>query len=527
MRKILIANRGEIAVRIVRACRDLGLASVAVYSDADRGARHIRMADEACHLGPSPASESYLRVDRILDAARAAGADAVHPGYGFLSENAAFAAACRDAGMTFIGPSAEAIELMGSKTAARVAAIAAGVPVVPGTKDFIPITATDADIAVAAAAIGYPIMVKAVAGGGGKGMRTVNVPEDLPGAIRAARSEAGAAFGDSAIYLERRLEHPRHVEVQLLADHHGTVLPFVERECSIQRRHQKLLEETPSPSVSADLRARLASAAVAVARAAQYTNAGTIEFLLDEGGRFYFLEMNTRLQVEHPITEAVTGVDLVEWQIRIARGERLSLDADQVLSPRGHAIECRIYAEDADAGFLPSPGLVSALRVPAGPGIRDDGGVDAGREVPIFYDPLISKLIAWGQDRAQAAARMRRALREYEVLGIRTTVPFFTWLLRQPAFAEGAFHTGYLDELLHERQGRPFSEHDVSLEEVAAMALALELGTRAAGADSARSRSRLNDPNDHSFASTSMQADRQGPGAGGWKRRARIDALRH
>ncbi|HEX5108148.1 MAG TPA: acetyl-CoA carboxylase biotin carboxylase subunit [Vicinamibacterales bacterium] len=525
MRKILIANRGEIAVRIVRACRDLGLASVAVYSDADRGARHVRMADEACHLGPSPASESYLRVDRILDAVRASGADAVHPGYGFLSENAAFAAACRDAGVTFIGPSADAIELMGSKTAARGAAIAAGVPVVPGTKNFIPVTASAADIAAAAAEIGYPVMVKAVAGGGGKGMRTVGVPEELPGAIRAARSEAGAAFGDSAIYLEQRLERPRHVEVQLLADHHGTVLPFVERECSIQRRHQKLLEETPSPSVSPELRARLAGAAAAVAGAAGYTNAGTIEFLLDERGRFYFLEMNTRLQVEHPITEAVTGVDLVEWQIRIARGERLSLDAGEVLTPRGHAIECRIYAEDADAGFLPSPGPVAALRVPAGPGIRDDGSADAGGEVPIDYDPLISKLIAWGQDRAQAIARMRRALREYEVLGIRTTVPFFTWLLRQPAFDAGAFHTGYLDELLHQRQGRPFSEQDLSLEEVAAMALALELGTRTAGGDSTRSRSRVNDPSGSSLVG--MDAGSQGRGAGGWKRRARIDALRH
>src|SRR5262245_4139178 len=340
-------------------------------------------------------------------------------------------------------------------------------------------------------------------------MRTVHVPKDLSVAIRAARSEAGAAFGDSAIYLERRLERPRHVEVQLLADHHGTVLPFVERECSIQRRHQKLVEETPSPSVSPELRARLASAAAAVARAARYTNAGTIEFLLDESGRFYFLEMNTRLQVEHPITEAVTGVDLVEWQIRIARGERLSLDAGHVLSPKGQAVECRIYAEDADTGFLPSPGPVTALRAPAGPGIRDDGGVEAGGEVPIFYDPLISKLIAWGQDRAQAIARMRRALREYEVLGIRTTVPFFTWLLQQQAFADGAFHTGYLDELLHHRQGRPFSEQDVSLEEVAAMAVALELGARAARGETTRSRARWNDPGDHSFVS--QHAGRQSP----------------
>ncbi len=473
MHKILIANRGEIAVRILRACRDMELASVAVYSDADRSALHVRMADEACAIGPSAPAESYLNIDRIIDAARASGADAIHPGYGFLSENAHFAAACRDVGITFIGPHAEAIALMGSKTAARRRAIEAGVPVVPGTDEPLGPEVADDAIAVAAARIGYPVMVKAVAGGGGKGMRVVRQPKDLSAAIRGARSEAEHAFGDPSIYLEHRLARPRHVEVQLLADHYGTVMPCVERECSIQRRHQKLIEETPSPVVASDLRMRLAAAAVAVARSVRYTNAGTVEFLLDDGGNFYFLEMNTRLQVEHAITEAVTGLDLVQWQIRIASGERLTLDPESLLTSRGHAIECRIYAEDADAGFIPSPGRITGLRVPGGPGVRDEGGVEAGGDVAVSYDPLISKLVVWGEDRTHAIARMRRALQEYEVLGIRTTVPFFTWLLRQSRFLEAAFHTEYLDELLHERHGEPFSASPVSLGEVAAIATAL------------------------------------------------------
>jgi acetyl-CoA carboxylase biotin carboxylase subunit len=476
LHRILIANRGEIAVRIIRACRDLGLESVAVYSDADRTARHVLMADHACAIGAPPAVESYLRIDRIIDAARRANADGIHPGYGFLSENAALAEACRDAGITFIGPPAEVIALMGSKTAARRTAVSVGVPVVPGTDDPIPADVPIEPIAAIAGQVGYPVMVKAVAGGGGKGMRVVREADGLENAIRAARSEASAAFGDAAVYLERRIERPRHVEVQLLADRHGTVLPFVERECSIQRRHQKVVEETPSLAVTPLLRHRLTEAAAAVGRAAGYENAGTIEFLLDEEGRFYFLEMNTRLQVEHPITEAVTGVDLVQWQIRIADGERLSLDPARLVTPLAHAIECRVYAEDPDAGFLPSPGRIEQLRVPGGPGVRDDSGIEAGGNVPVYYDSLISKLVAWGDDRPHAIARMRRALQEYEVGGIRTTLPFFRWLLSQKAFLDGAFHTGYLDDVLQSRDGRPFEEPDLSLEQVA-MAAAVIAGS--------------------------------------------------
>jgi len=474
LRKILIANRGEIAVRIIRACRELGVSPIAVYSECDRTALHVRYADEAYAIGPSAPRESYLRIDALIDAAKKSGADGVHPGYGFLAENEDFAAAVRDAGLTFIGPTPEAIETMGSKTAARTAARRAGVPVVPGTEDPFGVDAPDAQIFEAAAAIGYPLLVKAVAGGGGKGMRTVADAADLAAAVRAARSEASAAFGDAAVYLERRLTRPRHIEVQLLGDVHGTVLPFVERECSIQRRHQKVVEETPSLAVSPALRAAMTSAAASVAKAVGYTNAGTIEFLLDEDGRFYFLEMNTRLQVEHPITEMVTGLDLVRWQIRIARGERLDVDPDQLLEPRGHAIECRIYAEDPDNNFLPSPGRIQQLRVPAGPGIRDDSGATAGLDVPIFYDPMISKLVAWAEDRPLAVARMQRALDEYLVTGIKTTVPFFAWLLAQPDFRTGRFHTTYLDEALKARNGRPFVEPTPAVEELAAIAAALE-----------------------------------------------------
>ena len=468
-----MANRGEIAVRIIRACRDMGLASVAVYSDSDRTARHVRMADEACAIGPSAPADSYLRIDRLIEAALATGADAVHPGYGFLAENEHFARACGDAGLTFIGPSPEAIALMGSKTAARAAAVRAGVAVVPGSDDPIGPDVPDATLAAVAARVGYPVMIKAVAGGGGKGMRTVASAEELPGAVRAARSEATSSFGNPAVYFERRLEHPRHIEVQLLGDAGGTIIPFVERECSIQRRHQKVIEESPSPAISPAVRTAMTAAAAAVARAARYTGAGTVEFLLDADGTFYFLEMNTRLQVEHPVTEMVTGVDLVQWQIRIARGKRLDLDPAVALTPRGHAIECRIYAEDPDAGFIPSPGRITALRTPGGPGIRDDGGAEEGEEVPIFYDPLISKLVAWGADRSQAISRMARALTEYEVLGIRTTISFFQWLLAEPAFLTAAFHTGYLDEVLQHRGGEPFFAPDLSLEEVAAVAAAI------------------------------------------------------
>ena len=474
MKKILIANRGEIAVRIIRACREMGLSPVAVYSECDRVALHVRLADEAYPIGPSAPRDSYLRIEGLLDAARRSGADALHPGYGFLAENQAFAAAVRDAGLTFIGPTPDAIALMGDKIAARAAARRAGVPVVPGTEQPLAADLSHADVAQLADTIGYPLLVKAVAGGGGKGMRTVTDPAELSSAVRAARSEARAAFGDAAIYFERQLARPRHIEVQLLGDEHGTIVPFVERECSIQRRHQKVVEETPSPAVTPALRTAITSAAAAIARGVGYTNAGTIEFLLDEDGTFYFLEMNTRLQVEHPITEMVTGLDLVRWQIRVARGERLDLDPHDLVKPSGHAIECRIYAEDPDNNFLPSPGRLLQLRPPAGPGIRDDSGATAGVDVPIFYDPLISKLVAWAEDRPQAIARMRRALGEYLVTGIRTTVPFFTWLLAQPEFVEGTFHTTSLDEWLTTRNGRPFVETTPEVEEVAAIGAALQ-----------------------------------------------------
>ena len=525
LRKILVANRGEIAVRVIRACRDLGLSSVAVYSECDRAARHVRLADEAYAIGPNAPIESYLHIGRLLEAARASGADGVHPGYGFLAENEAFAAACRDARLTFIGPTPEVIALMGSKTAAREAAAAAGVSVVPGTDRPFDVRVPESVIAAEAARIGYPVLIKAVAGGGGKGMRTVLSPDDLSSAIRAARSEAGAAFGDAAVYLERRLMRPRHIEVQLLGDQHGTVLPFVERECSIQRRHQKVIEETPSPAVSAGLRERITGAAAAVARTVGYTSAGTIEFLLDEEGRFYFLEMNTRLQVEHPITELVTGIDLVEWQIRIARGERLDVDPAAVLRPRGHAIECRIYAEDPDTGFMPSPGRIAALTAPGGPFVRDDSGAETGGEVPIFYDPLISKLSAWGGTRSQAIARMQRALREYDVRGIRTTVPLFRWMFEQRSFQEGAFHTSVLDELLQQRQGKSFSTPNEDDEEVAAMAAALHTLTRRATPldDTVRLKPDTTYARDvREYVASGIR----GTGATGWKQQARLEALR-
>jgi acetyl-CoA carboxylase, biotin carboxylase subunit len=478
MKKVLIANRGEIAVRVIRACREMGVSPVAVYSECDRTALHVRYADEAYPIGPSAPLESYLRIDRIVDAARRAGADAVHPGYGFLSENEGFARAVRDAGLTFIGPPPEVIGLMGSKTAAREAAQRAGVAVVPGAPaGAVAADATDEEVRRLAEATGYPLLVKAVSGGGGKGMRTVTDAADLIGAVRAARSEAASAFGDAAVYFERRLLRPRHVEVQVLGDQHGTVLPFVERECSIQRRHQKVVEETPSPAVTPALRRALTSAAAAVARSVGYTNAGTVEFLLDEDGSFYFLEMNTRLQVEHAITEMVTGLDLVQWQIRIARGERLEgpqVSADRLLTPHGHSIECRLYAEDPDNQFLPSPGRILELREPAGPGVRNDSGIEAGLDVSLFYDPMLSKLVVWATTREEAISRLRRALGEYHVAGIKTTLPFFRWLLDQPEFAAGRFHTTYLDDVLRARNGTPFVQAPPELEEVAAIAAIID-----------------------------------------------------
>ncbi|MGH9467636.1 MAG: acetyl-CoA carboxylase biotin carboxylase subunit, partial [Terriglobales bacterium] len=394
-RKILIANRGEIAVRLVRACRDLGITSVAVYSDVDRCGLHVLEADEAYRLGPAAASESYLNTDRVLEVARRSGAQAIHPGYGFLSENAAFASACGDAGLTFIGPSPEAMEALGSKTAARKLAHACQVPILPGTVDAF---ASLAEAERVAKDIGYPVMLKASAGGGGKGMRLVAKPSELASAYALAGAEAGAAFGDAAVFLERAVAAPRHIEIQILGDEHGHLLWLGERECSVQRRHQKIIEESPAPRLSEATRQAMGASACAVARAAGYTNAGTVEFLVDEQEKFYFLEVNTRLQVEHPVTEWCTGLDLATWQIRIAAGESLSFGQEDIVC-RGHAIECRIYAEDPAQGFLPSPGTLLRLRPPSGPGVREDTGVYEGWTVPLDYDPLLSKLIVWGEDR--------------------------------------------------------------------------------------------------------------------------------
>ncbi|HXH84487.1 MAG TPA: acetyl-CoA carboxylase biotin carboxylase subunit, partial [Candidatus Tectomicrobia bacterium] len=433
IRKLLVANRGEIAVRVIRACREQGIATVAVYSEADREALHVLMADEAYPIGPPPAAESYLAIDTLVATARRAGADAVHPGYGFLAENAAFAQACADAGLTFVGPPPAAIRAMGDKTAARRIAQETRVPMVPGTMEPL---ASDDEARAQARALGYPVMLKAAMGGGGKGMRLVRSEAELGEALRAARAEAGAAFGDASVYLERAVAEPRHVEIQVLADAHGGVVHLGERECSIQRRHQKLVEECPSPAVDASLRARMGVAACRIARAAGYVNAGTVEFLLDADGRFYFLEMNTRLQVEHPVTEMVTGIDVVREQLRIAAGEPLGYGQADV-TWRGAAIECRINAEDPFAGWLPSPGRISALRPASGPWVRDDSGVYEGATIPRWYDTLIAKLIVWGPDRAAAIARMGRALAEYRVAGVRTTIPVLERIVADPDFRDG------------------------------------------------------------------------------------------
>src|ERR1700690_2774158 len=405
-KKILIANRGEIAVRIQRACREMGIAAVAVYSDVDRAALHVRKADEAYPIGPAPAAESYLRMDKILDIAKRSGAEAIHPGYGFLSENAKFAQACADAGVKFIGPSPYSMNLMGSKTSARRQMEKAGGPFVPGTSRGL---ASAEEGEQVAERIGYPVMLKAAAGGGGKGMRLVHTSAELKSALESAQSEAQRSFGDNEVYIEKAIVNPRHIEVQVLADEHGNTVYLGERECSIQRRHQKVLEEAPSPIVDPEMRSRMGEVAVRVAKAARYCNAGTVEFLVDAEKNFYFLEMNTRLQVEHPVTELITGLDLVHLQIRIAAGEKLPFRQEDVVL-RGHAIECRIYAEDADNNFFPSPGKIETLLTPEGPGIRLDNGVYTGWTVPIDYDPLLAKLVAYGEDRQQAISRLARAL---------------------------------------------------------------------------------------------------------------------
>ncbi len=443
--KVLIANRGEIAVRIVRACRDLGLGSVAVFSDADRDAPHVRMADEAVHLGPAPSSESYLNVGKILDAARTTGAGAIHPGYGFLAENAEFADACTAAGIVFVGPPGQVMRDLGEKTAAKRIAVAAGVPIVPGYNAGLESAAQARQIA---AEIGYPVLLKAAAGGGGKGIRFVRGAEELEAALRLAKSEAASAFGDDTVYLEKAVAPARHIEVQIFGDTHGNAIHLGERECSIQRRHQKLLEESPSVALDAELRGRLTGAAVALARAAGYVNAGTVEFLLGPDRSFYFLEVNTRLQVEHPVTELRTGMDLVREQLRVAAGLPLSVTQEEIVF-RGHAVEARIQAEDALNRFMPATGSIAGLHEPLGPGVRVDSFIYDGMRVPLYYDSLLAKLICWGSDRTEALARLRRALEEFTIAGVRTTIPFHEWLVRQPRFLAGDFSTDFIAEEWH------------------------------------------------------------------------------
>jgi acetyl-CoA carboxylase biotin carboxylase subunit len=445
IRKILIANRGEIAVRVARTCREMGIRTVAIFSDADRAALHVRSCDEAVRVGPPPSRESYLVIENVIAAAKKTGADAIHPGYGFLSENAAFARACAEAGVTFIGPPPEAMEEMGEKTRARRKMIAAGVPVVPGLKEPIP---TDGEAAAKefALQIGYPIMLKAAAGGGGKGMRLVNDPREFDSALATARRESMGAFGDDRVYLEKAVSRPRHVEIQVFADTHGRAIWLGERECSVQRRHQKVIEETPSAIVTPELRAEMGRVACEAARAVKYVGAGTVEFLVDGNTRtFYFLEMNTRLQVEHPVTELCTGLDLVRWQIEIADGARLAWTQDDVVrNLRGHAIEARLYAEDPARNFLPSPGTIIELRLAAGPGVRNDIGFESGSEVPRYYDPMIGKLAVWAATRPQAIARLRRALGETVVKGITTNTSYLKRVLELEEFRAGDYDTGLL-----------------------------------------------------------------------------------
>jgi acetyl-CoA carboxylase biotin carboxylase subunit len=491
--KVLVANRGEIAVRIIRALREMGTSSATVYSEADRASRHVRYADEAYCIGPPLPGQSYLKIDAIVELARKIGAEAVHPGYGFLAENASFAAACEAEGMAFVGPRSDTIALVGDKMQARRTMSAAGIPVVPGGDR--PLTG-DGEILEEARRIGFPVMMKAAAGGGGKGMRVVRDASELTSAARAARSEAGSAFADDRIYLEKLIEKPRHVEFQIMADSFGNVVHLGERECSIQRRHQKLVEESPSTALTQSLRARMGEAAIAAAKASGYTNAGTIEFLLDGNRDFYFLEVNARLQVEHPVTELVTGVDLVREQLHVAAGEKLSFSQAEVFH-NGCAIECRICAEDPENSFFPSTGLIERLREPSGPGVRVESGIYEGYEVPIHYDPLISKLLVWAPTRVDAILRMQRALSEYDVEGIKTTIPFHKAVMESDAFRSGDFDTSYVDEVFYAN----YAGRKPCLQEVAAVAAALV-------ADAERSR-----PRPIGSAGESPRA------AGGWKQR--------
>ena len=439
-KKILIANRGEIAVRIIRACKDLGITTVAVYSDADRSSLHVALADEAYHIGPSKPAESYLVKEKIIEVAKKSGAEAIHPGFGFLSENDSFAELCEKEGIVFIGPTAEAIKLMGDKITARKIAKEAKVPLVPGSDGAV----TDVEASRVAKKIGYPVMIKASAGGGGKGMRLVREEEEFESSLRMAKSEALSAFGDDSVFVERFIEKPRHIEIQILADSHGKVLHLLERECSIQRRHQKVIEEAPSGFISAKTRKKMGEVAVRIAEAVNYRGAGTVEFIMDQDQNFYFLEMNTRVQVEHPVTEMITGIDIVKWMIRIANGEKLPFKQTDI-KINGHAVECRVYAEDPEMNFLPSPGVLEYVRTPSGPGIRDDSSIYSGYEVTSFYDPMLSKLITWGDTRQDAINKMASALREYVVLGVKTNIGFLIRVMKDEEFQKAEIDTGFID----------------------------------------------------------------------------------
>ena len=465
-KKVLVANRGEIAIRVMRACREMGMGTVAVYSEADRQALHLRFADEAYLIGPPPSAESYLRIDKIIEVARSSGAQAIHPGYGFLAENPKFPLACQEASLVFIGPSAESIRLIGSKLTSRRMMTESCVPVVPGTCEGVSSLEQLGEIA---SKVGYPLMLKAATGGGGKGLRLVHGEEELASAYRATRSESQSSFGDDTIYVEKYLDCPRHIEFQVLADQHGNCIHLGERECSIQRRNQKIIEESPSPMMTPELREKMGEMAIRAARAVGYYSAGTVEFLVDGNGNFYFLEMNTRLQVEHPVTELVTGIDLVKSQLLIAEGQPLPWKQEDI-HQRGAAIECRIYAEDPDNNFLPSPGKILGLTIPAGPGIRDDGGIYEGYEVPIYYDPLLSKLVAWGSDRQEAVQRIRRALQEYKIVGIKTNLPFLRKILEHKAFIKGEIDTHFINR--HITAGT-MEEVPAALREVAVIAAAI------------------------------------------------------
>ena len=472
IKKVLVANRGEIAFRIMRSCREMGISTVAVYSEADRAAMHVRYADEAYLIGPAPSAESYLNIDRIIEAARKAKADAIHPGYGFLSENAAFSERCSKEGIEFIGPGPDAIRQMGDKITARKTMIAAGVPVVPGTVEMI----TDYNEALKTIReIGLPVMIKASAGGGGKGMRLVKREEDIESSLRGARSEAKTAFGDDAVYIEKYIESPHHIEFQILADKHGNAVHLFERECSVQRRHQKVVEETPSPLLTPEVRAEMGAHAVAAAKACNYHGAGTIEFIVDDQLNYYFLEMNTRLQVEHPITERVVGVDLVKEMINIANGFELPFKQDE-LKQSGHAIECRIYAEDPDRNFMPSPGTIRHISEPLGLGVRHDGYVYEGYTIPIYYDPMISKLIVWAVNREEAINRMSRALEEYKITGVKTSIPFLAKIMEAEAFRSGKYNTHFIEENSEFLFGKP--DCDGVCEDIALISAYLEYTSR-------------------------------------------------